>query len=109
MFLLGFFLLFKVSGNESFIEFVQKYPECYSVAKSPVLLRFLKSFSVQPYSVSEFLTFAPQIEPLDVKLAILALESARLVEKSKSIQAEVYHITPKGRAFLEKYESAKKA
>ena len=98
-----------MTKQQDFIEFVQKYPECYSVAKSPLLLRFLKAFAKQPFSVNELLSYAPQVEELDVKLAVLALESAKLVKKSRSIQNEVYHISPKGIEFLGKYEGAKDA
>ena len=95
--------------QQDFIEFSQKYPECYSIAKSPLLLRFLKAFTEQPFSINELLSYAPQVEELDIKLAVLALESAKVIKKSKSIQSEVYHLTPKGKEFLEKYGQAKNA
>ncbi|MCR4335094.1 MAG: hypothetical protein NUV57_01000 [archaeon] len=96
------------AAEQDFVEYVQKYPECYAIAQSEVFMKFLKLISESPRSISELLTNIPNIEDLDLRLIVLALESAKLIKKSANIQSEVYYLTNKGETLLTKYKTAKK-
>ncbi len=96
------------NAEQEFVDYVQKYPECYAIAQSEIFMKFLKLISESPRSISEFLTAIPNIEDFDLQLIVLALESAKLTKKSRSIQTEVYYLTDKGKTLLTKYKNAKK-
>lgn len=96
-----------MNAQDEFVSFLQKYPECYSISKSGVMMRFLRAIAQAPKTVSELAQSASNVEELDVKLAVTALESAKLVKKAFNIQKEVYSLQEKGVEFLEKYDNAK--
>jgi len=98
----------KMNANEEFLEFVEKYPECYAIAESGVFMKFLRAISTTPAALSELDLKTKSIETEDVDLIVLALESAKLVRKTVNIQRLVYYVTDKGKELIEKYDAAKK-
>ena len=104
------FLVKMLSKNENeneFMEFIQKYPECYAIAQSEVFMKFLKVFVETPKPMGELVRKVKNVEALDVSLIVLALESAGLVRKTLNIQMDVFHLTEKGKTLIEKYDAAK--
>ena len=96
-----------MTNNEEFIQFIEKYPECYPIIQSDIFVRFLNSFSEGPKSVSELKQAAEHIESLDLSLILIALESAKLIKKTRSGQNDVYFLTPKAKTLLKLYNTAK--
>ena len=95
--------------KKEFLEFIQKYPECYAISKSPIFMKFLKVFEETPKPISELVRNVKNVEFLDVSLIVLALESAGLVRKTLNIQMVVFHLTKKGKTLIQKYNAAKSA
>jgi len=98
----------KRTAQEKFVEFVEKHPECYSITKSGIFIKFLKIITRKPRSYSELVTGTSNIEKTDLDLILLALESAGLLKRIRSMQKEVFQPTPKAKMLLQKYEAAKK-
>ncbi|MFH1391346.1 MAG: hypothetical protein ABIH20_03490 [Candidatus Diapherotrites archaeon] len=96
------------AAEQEFVSYVQNYPECYAIAQSEMFMKFLNFISEAPRSVSELLTNIPNIEDFDLRLIVLALESAKLIKRSRNIQSEVYYLTNKGKTLITKYKKAKK-
>jgi len=71
------------------------------------MMRFLRTIAQEPKTIVELAQSASNVEELDVRLAVSALESAKLVKKAFNIQKEVYSLGGKGEEFLEKYANAK--
>jgi len=96
-------------AKKEFVQYVQDYPECYAIAQSAIFMKFLKLIEESPRSISDLLTHIPNIEGMDLRLIVLALESAKLIRQVSSIQKEVYYITKKGKTLIKKYTKAKKS
>jgi len=97
----------RLTSHEKFVQFIEQYPECYSIAESEMFLKFLRAFAESPKALNEFKVMAPNIEEMDIKLIILALESAKLIKKTTGIQKEVYYPTSKAKKLLTLYNEAK--
>ncbi len=99
----------KMTNNEKFVQFIEKYPECYSIIQSDIFVKFLNSFKSSPKSISELKRLASHIESLDLGLILIALESAKLIKQTTTTQNEVYFLTPKAKTLLKLYSLAKNA
>ena len=75
--------------QQEFVEYIEKYPECFEIAQSPLFMRFLRHIVSSPRSFSELVSEARNVEENDLKLILLALETALLISRAQNIQKEV--------------------
>ncbi|MCR4369403.1 MAG: hypothetical protein NUV67_05865 [archaeon] len=94
------------SAEEEFVAFVQKYPECYAIAKSDLFMRILRIVCV-PKTTTELVVAASTIKEKDMLLMLLALESAGLCRRATNYQKEVCLATEKGKHLIELFDAAR--
>ncbi|MFH1588325.1 MAG: hypothetical protein ABIA76_03250 [Candidatus Diapherotrites archaeon] len=92
-----------MDSEKEFFEFIKKYPEFKSVAKSDFfvsVLEFIQLNSCSLASLREKFSFVPFD---DLKTIIESLNALDLLVKSMDFGREIYSLSALGREFLEKY------
>ena len=89
-------------------DFLQVYPELYSIIKSKFFMEIIKVISEKLISFSELSARFPKIDADDLKAILNSLESLKIVSKATGSSEGYYAITKKGRLLLKKYAKIRK-
>ncbi len=94
----------------NFIEYVQKYPKQYAIAKSKLCINLLSFLSKSGATIKEILASDSfhRIELADLELLLNMLVSIKLLNKTKINNKEIYYAGEFTNLFLEEYKSTKK-
>jgi len=89
-------------------DFLQVYPELYSIIKSKFFMEIIQVISEKLISFGELSARFPKIGADDLGAILNSLESLKVISKATGSSEGYYAITGKGRLLLKKYAKIKK-